>query len=280
MAQIDFSKLNERMSQQGAAPAGNNDGRPRVGFFTLKNDGDEAIVRFMHDSPADFDIVAVHPVVVDGKNRKVNCIRDPQEPVDNCPFCAAGKSLQYRFYIHLIEYRPGEDGHMQAIPRVWERPTAFATMLNNYIQDLGPLSNILCKVRRNGAAGSTNTTYTITPNLNPNVYNPEMYPKHPELFEGYKAVGNAVLDRNYNELAQMVGSASAPAASAPTYSRAPQQNAAPAYSAPQAAPAQPAYQPTQPAYSMPTQQPARTYVPNAPAGQDTAAPARPRRFYQ
>lgn len=278
MGQIDFSKLNERMAQQGNGGQGNSSDRPRVGFFTLKNDGDEAIVRFMHDSPADFDILAVHPMVVDGKNRKVSCLRDPQDPVDACPLCAAEKQLQYRMYIHLIEYRPGEDGHMQAIPRVWERPTAYASTLNNYYKDYGPLSDVLFKVRRNGAAGSTSTTYDII-FANPNVYKPEMYPKHAELFEGYKALGNAVIDKNYTELAQMVnGSQSAPAGGyrAPEYNK--------AYSAPTSqqptTPSSQGYQSTQPAYTAPAAQPARTYVPNAAASQDGAAPARPRRYYQ
>ena len=53
----------------------------------MKNDGDEAIVRIMHDSPETFDIVTNHTVTIDGKYRSVNCIREIGQPVTNCPFC-------------------------------------------------------------------------------------------------------------------------------------------------------------------------------------------------
>ena len=71
----------------GQAPQYEDDST-RVGFFKLNDDGDEAIVRIMHDSPATFDIVAVHPFEVGGRFRNINCIRDPRDSVEKCPFCS------------------------------------------------------------------------------------------------------------------------------------------------------------------------------------------------
>ena len=76
---------------------------PRVGFFSLRDDGDEAVVRFAYNSPDEFEVFTVHPVTIDGKFRKVNCINDLRLGVHSCPLCAAGVQLQQRFYIRLID---------------------------------------------------------------------------------------------------------------------------------------------------------------------------------
>lgn len=256
MGQIDYSYFS-------SIPQGGNGGNgPRVGYFSLKNDGDEAVVRIMHDSPADFDIVATHQHNIGGKFKRVNCIRDPKEPVDNCPFCAAGKPIQYRMYVHLLEYRPGEDGRIQAIPKVWERPAAYANSLKNLLTEYGPLSDLVFKVKRNGAAGSTSTTYDLI-YANPAVYKPELYPKKADAFKDYRATGNAVIDKTYEELMAMLNEGPAPAAQAqPGY----QYQAQPAYQT------QPAYQAQpQQAYQAPVARtPARTYQPvAAPAAAPT-----------
>ena len=75
-----------------------------VGFFSLQNDGDEAIVRILHDSVDSFDIVSVHDVSIQDRNRKVDCLRTMRDPLDKCPFCSAGYKTFQRFYIHLLRY--------------------------------------------------------------------------------------------------------------------------------------------------------------------------------
>ena len=201
MAQISFEQATKELN--------NNWKGPSVGFFSLRNDGDEALVRFMHDNTSTFDLVTFHTVKVDGKDRKVNCIRDPREPLDNCPFCKANIPIHNRFFIHLIQYDKDETGKVIPTAKIWERSLSYATQLATLINEYGPLSECLFKIKRNGAAGSTDTTYSIM-YASPQVYRPELYPNVPNIFEGYKTVGTIVMDKNYEELVQFMNTGKFP----------------------------------------------------------------------
>lgn len=117
MAKISFNNIEDEVSNSGGNYSNN------VEFFTLKNDGDEAIVRFMCDSVDDFEIIACHDVTIDGKYRKVNCLRNPREPLDNCPLCKRGDRVNQRFFIKLLKYEqtPGQDGRTVVTPKacIW-----------------------------------------------------------------------------------------------------------------------------------------------------------------
>ena len=234
-------------------PQGQSNG---VGFFSLRDDGDEAIVRIMHDSPATFEIVAVHPYQVNGKFRNINCIRDPQEEIDRCPLCEAGVRLSYRFFLHLIEYTKDAQGNIIATPKVWERGVGYADTIKDYCNEYAPLSNYIFKIKRNGKKGSTDTTYNIMP-ANPNVYRPDLYPKNDSFFEGYSVIGNAVYNTDYNGLQKLlVPSEQEPYT--PKNAAAPQSN--PQYAAP-ASYAQPATQYQAPQSYQPPVQAQPTYEP-------------------
>lgn len=202
MANINFDQINVG---SGNANNGNN-----VGFFTLKNDGDEAIVRIMHDSTADFNIMTTHSIQIDGKFRRVNCIRTPMEPMDKCPLCASGEKVQQRIYIHLIQYVRDESGAIVPRPMVWERSIQYAVTLKNLIDEYGPLSDSIFKVRRSGAPGQRDTSYSIMYG-NPNVYRSDMYPKVEGAFDKYKVLGTAVMDKTYDEIATFVSTGVFPA---------------------------------------------------------------------
>ena len=282
MAKINWNDFQARAAEMEARQQQMNG--PYVGFFTLKNDGDEAIVRIMHDSPEDFDIVAVHQTTVDGKFRNVSCLRSPSDPMDMCPFCAANKKFATRLYIHLIQYVRDENNQIVAQPKVWERSTAYAKQLAEYINEYGPLSDMIFKIKRSGAKGSMDTTYTIIP-ANAKLYPENIYVKDAEALADYQALGHAVLDKNYEEMMAMLDGAPST-----------QQPAAPARPAYTPAPARPTFdqvaQAATPAYAPVPQQPvaeARTYreptaapsqpayapVPQQPAAGE--APARPQR---
>ena len=154
MGQISYEQATEVMSSF-------NKDTPQVGFLTLKNDGDEAIVRFMHDSTESFDILTVHPMRVDGKFGKYSCIRDARDPLDKCPLCKNGTKLENRIYIHLIHYVKDENGNIVAVPKVWERSLAYAKELAGLINEYGPLSDCIFKIKRNGAVKSMDTTYQV-----------------------------------------------------------------------------------------------------------------------
>ncbi len=180
-----------------------------VGFLTLKNDGDEAIVRIMHDSVDDFDIVTVHPITLGGKFRSVSCIREPREPIDNCPLCKNGTKIQSKIFIHMIQYTTNANGQIEAKPVVWERSISYATKLKNDIDEYGPLSNCIFKIKRNGKAGDMQTTYDMKLG-NPNMYNEASYPKLDNAFANYSACGTIVLDKTYDEIATFVSTGAFP----------------------------------------------------------------------
>lgn len=283
MARISFEVAQETENQST-----NNSNN--VGFFTLKNDGDEAIVRIMHDSTADFDIITCHPVKVGDKFRKVNCIRDPRDPMDNCPLCANGAQIQQRFFIHMIQYEKDAQGQVTAKPVVWERAAGdYGVKLKTLIEEYGPLSDVVFKIRRNGKAGDMNTTYEILFG-NPSIYRPDLYPKKPELFEGYSACGTIVIDRDYNDIAQFVATGSFPQAPSNNQATAPVNTAQAARAAidvvvDDAPPAPAAY--PQPAYPVapntnqraPWEAPASGGYAQPASGAPSSAPARPTRYY-
>ena len=254
MAKINWNDFQARAAEMEARQQQMNG--PYVGFFTLKNDGDEAIVRIMHDSPEDFDIVAVHQTTVDGKFRNVSCLRSPSDPMDMCPFCAANKKFATRLYIHLIQYVRDENNQIVAQPKVWERSTAYAKQLAEYINEYGPLSDMIFKIKRSGAKGSMDTTYTIIP-ANAKLYPEDIYVKDAEALADYQALGHAVLDKNYEEMMAMLDGA-------PTT----QQSAAPARPAYTPAPVRPTFdqvaQAATPAYAPVPQQPVAGEVPARP----------------
>lgn len=205
MARISFDTFQETAGQE------TNNGGYAVKLFALKDDGDEAIVRIMHDSVEDFDIITTHPIKLGENYRKVSCIRDPREPMDKCPLCQAGHKIQQRFFVHMIQYdKDPQTGAIIATPVVWERSAKeYATKLKTLIDEYGPLSQSVFKIRRNGKKGSMETTYEILYG-NPNIYRPDIYPADKGALEGYSALGKVVMDKDYNELTQFIVTGSFP----------------------------------------------------------------------
>ena len=202
MAKVDFNNMQDDSAYSTSNNAGND-----INFFTLRNDNDEAIVRFMCDSVEDFEILTVHDIQIGGKYRKINCIRDFRDPVENCPLCASGTKINQRFFIKMIQYEKTPDpatGNVIVTPKaaVWERSTSYAKTLKSYLDNYGPLSDIICKVIRHGKAGDMQTTYEIVPNLNKNIYRDDVYVKDVNIFGGFNAFGTIVMDRTYDEIMQ------------------------------------------------------------------------------
>lgn len=267
MGQLSYQDY-ESQKQQA-----NNQG-PRIGYFALKNDKDEAVVRFMHQSPADFDINLVHGMSIDGKFKKVNCIRELNQPTDACPLCAAGVQLQKRIYIHLVEYVKQEDGTFKGIPKFWERSSAYITTMANLCTEYGDLSECLFKVKRNGESGSVDTTYDIM-FASPAIYRNDIYTKDPEAFKDVKALGKAIINKSYDQLKTMISgevnqSASVSANTTPVE---------PAHTPTYVQPEQPQPMRTYTPNIDPVQAP-RTYTPTEVFGGDDEPFGKPRRIYE
>ena len=226
-----------------------------VGFFSLKNDGEEAIVRIMCDSMADLEIMTVHPVTVGNSafpNRQVNCLRSPRDPLEMCPLCASGEKVRQKVFIKMLQYDPITK---VATPVVWDRvASVFAPRIKSFIDNYGPLSHIMCKIIRHGTG--KNTIYDIIPNINPQEYNETNYPILPDAFKDFSVLGRMVMDKNAEDILTFMRTGSFPEKpvsqtnqnqyNQPQYSQ-PPQNSQPQYSTPYQNIQQNTYQ--QPTYS-------------------------------
>lgn len=142
------------MARFRASDVNNYGGNGGGGYFSLKNDKDVAKVRFMYNSIDDVEGYAVHKVELDGKNRWVNCIREYNEPMNKCPFCA-NKNPQYaKLFIPLYNI---DEKKIQ----IWERGKKFFSKLSSICARYPDLVHHIFEIERNGAAGSMDTTYEI-----------------------------------------------------------------------------------------------------------------------
>ena len=175
MSKQSFDALN---SAHSSAPS-NSAQNTSIGYFQLKNDGDEAIVRFIYDSTAQFDIYTTHTVSTPTiKFGKVNCLRDSaSDPISKCPLCEAKEKLSQTFCVFMLQYTSGSHGEVEVKPVVWQRPMMFAQKLKSYIDNYGPLSDIICKIIRHGAAGNKQTEYEVVPNLSKAIFRDDIYVK-------------------------------------------------------------------------------------------------------
>lgn len=125
-------------------------------WFQLKNDGDVARVQFMLNSIDDIPIFSTHKVKVGDKERYVDCLRNPQDPIDMCPFCAAGFPAKAVRFIVMYQH---DDGKV----KIWERGKQFISKLQGLINRYNPLEEKVFEVERHGKAGDTSTKYEIYP---------------------------------------------------------------------------------------------------------------------
>ena len=125
-------------------------------WFQLKNDGDVARVQFMLNSVDDIPIFSTHKVKVGDKERYVDCLRNPQDSIDMCPFCAAGLPAKAVRFIIMYQH---DDGKV----KIWERGRQFISKLQGLINRYNPLEDKVFEVERHGKAGDTSTKYEVYP---------------------------------------------------------------------------------------------------------------------
>ena len=123
-------------------------------YFKLQNDKEVARVQLLGNDMNDFPGYAVHSVEVDGKNRWVNCLREYQDPVDVCPFCAAKIKQQARLFIPLYNIDADE-------VQIWERGKNFFPTLAGYCARNPEVVSIVTEIERHGKPHDTNTTYQL-----------------------------------------------------------------------------------------------------------------------
>lgn len=186
-----------------------------VGFFNLKDDKEEAIVRFVLESVDDMEIHSLHTIKDGNKYRKFNCLRTPKEPTSKCPFCAHDEQIHktdksfapsQKIFIKLVRYEPNGGGTYTPHAEVWERSAyVYAPKLKNYMDTYGDLSNIVCKIVRNGKAGDMKTSYEILPNINPNMFNEQTCPKDFSGFDGFSVMGVMIPNTTVEDMNKYLG---------------------------------------------------------------------------
>lgn len=180
MARLDYSTYVKKELNQNYG-----DKDYKVSFFALKDDGDEAVVRFAYDSVEDFHIATVHAVEVEGKQRRVSCLRTGTEPLSKCPLCEAGNRVYDKMFVKIIQYTTDASGHVQLQARIWERPAYFSKTLENYLKEYGSLRDNVFKIKRRGKKGDTKTTYDIL-YANPAIYKESIYVKNFTDFDDFE----------------------------------------------------------------------------------------------
>lgn len=125
-------------------------------YFSLKDDGDIAKVRFLYNSADDIEGYAVHEIEVDGKRKYVNCLREYDQPLDDCPFCKARMKQVAKLFIPVYN----EDADKV---QIWERGKKFFGKISGICERYkkNPIVSQTFEIERNGKKNDTQTTYEI-----------------------------------------------------------------------------------------------------------------------
>ena len=298
MANFSYSDYQNVIAKAQNNTATNN---VKVGFFKLKNDQDEALVRINVKSMEDLQFATVHQLGAAQKWMKVGCLNPVGSYSDNCPLCSAvangntsiGKAAKKVFVVFvqmMVSYKDNATGQFAAaIPVIWERPAGFAAEIASKLRDYGPLTDRVFKITRNGAAGDTKTTYPI--NYVPVYDKPEAVPADFSAFANFNIAKHSFWEKSVEDINTFLTTGSFPeVVRAQATNQAPVEGAyvAPtAFNAPAAAPTfntQPAA--ATPAYQAPVPPAASTYNPpvasvanEAPAAQPAVTTDRPQRNF-
>lgn len=182
----DYTKLSTNSFSSGD--------RPKIGFFKLADDGDEALVRINCSSVDDLKMATIHRLDAAHHWMSVGCLNDFNGNGDNCPFCRAAAEgnpvvtrASKKVYVEmLVSYKDRTTGAYSApIPVIWERPAPFARELAGKLAKYGNLKECLLTITRNGKARSADTTYSIDYAI-PTIFKPEMVPADFSAFDNFE----------------------------------------------------------------------------------------------
>lgn len=155
-------------------------------FFSLKEDGEVKKVRFMYRDSNDIKGYAVHEVQVNGKRRYVNCLRNYNSPIDDCPFCKSGSIQQVKLYIPIYDVNANK-------VCFWERGKKFFSKMSSICSRFPDIVAHEFEIERHGAKGATDTTYEIFETGHDNT-------RLEDLPEVPKVLGSIILDKTASEM--------------------------------------------------------------------------------
>ena len=162
-----------------------NYGAQKSNYFSLKDDGDTAKIRFLINDINDLEGVAVHEVQVGDKTFDVECLRAYNEPIDNCPLCAANYKQNAKLFIPIYD-----EGSKES--KIWTRGRTFFNKLSSLCSRYNPLVATPFEIERVGKKGDTNTTYETYPMQSDNA--------RVEDFPEVKAEGTCFQTKTFEEL--------------------------------------------------------------------------------
>lgn len=130
-------------------------------YFTLKDDGDTAEVRFLYDQAdgSDMDYYLVHEVMIEGKKKYVNCLAVDEEGrmhQDDCPLCKSGNKPKEKLFLQLYDENDKK-------LKVWERGQQFVAKIVSFINRYNSLVAQPFEIERRGKKGDQKTTYELFP---------------------------------------------------------------------------------------------------------------------
>ncbi len=181
------------MSLQDLIKKYDNGNFTKTGWFSLKNDGDSAVVRLLHKGETgveegtgeptyDFPIYEVHKLDVDGSGRERTVLCKGE----NCEICRSGNKPILRMFLQLLNTEI-KDKEEQL--QLWERGLVDIKQMIGLAAEYGDLTKRNIKIVRSGAKGSLKTTY-------------QYFPKDPsemDVPEPQSVVGSLILDLDRDE---------------------------------------------------------------------------------
>lgn len=184
------------MAKIGIGNAGKYQGSGNGGYFSLRDDGDSAVVRFLYNQPdgSDIDYFLVHEVQIDGKKRYVSCNsvdENGESHPDDCPLCKAGNKPKEKLFLQLVA-----SDNPEAV-QVWERGSSFVSKIITYLNEFGNLSSVKIKVIRRGKKGDQKTQYEFMPMGKDDV-------KLEDLPQKQELEGSLIIKASIDEMNQMI----------------------------------------------------------------------------
>lgn len=147
------------MGKFKAVDADNYGNNTDVGYLSLKNDKDKAVVRFCYNTVDDAEGYAVHEVKVGNTRKYINCLRDYTQPLSDCPFCQSGMQQKVKVFVPVFDL---SDNSM----KVWERGKQIfgqiSELCSKYANNGTPFVSNIFTIERQGAKGAIDTVYNIS----------------------------------------------------------------------------------------------------------------------
>ena len=174
-------------------------------FFKLENDNDSAVIRILVERFEDIQIVAYHEVVGDeGKNKKISCLRHPDEPVDTCPLCEIGSKIRKSGFFEFLVYEQDNDKNFtgDTSVQIFEKSKTFIDKVRStatrYASDKA-LMDVMFEIVRNGKKGDKRTTYELY-KLEEDIPIPESVLET----ETFDPIGSLVLEYGFDEMGNLI----------------------------------------------------------------------------